>query len=198
MAAPFKVFGIGLSRTGTQSLSHALNLLGWRAIHYPVDAATLETLARGDARFPLLEAYDGITDITVAPFVAELADRYPDSRFVLTLRGREDWLRSCREHFASRPAFAPGDEAGQRVALEIRRFLRAAVYGCYDFHPGRYAQAWDRHLETVRLRFADEPHRLLEMDIPAGQGWERLAPFLGQAVPARPFPHRGRRGASRP
>lgn len=37
----FKVFGIGLSRTGTTSLGTALNQLGIKTIHYPHD----ETLA---------------------------------------------------------------------------------------------------------------------------------------------------------
>jgi hypothetical protein len=50
----FKVFGIGLSRTGTHSLTGALHALGFDTVHYPTDRATLETLARGDVRFPLL------------------------------------------------------------------------------------------------------------------------------------------------
>lgn len=196
-AAPpprFKVFGIGLSRTGTQSLTAALQLLGWRLVHYPVDAGTLETLVRGDARFPLLERFDGLADITVVPYYAELAERHPDSRFVLTLRERGAWLRSCRAFFAARPAFEAVDDPAQRVHLEVRRFLRAAVYASYDFDEARFARVYDRHVAAVRSFFADRPGRLLELDITAGQGFERLAPFLGAPVPALPFPHRGRAG----
>jgi hypothetical protein len=190
----FKVFGIGLSRTGTQSLTAALGLLGFRVVHYPVDAGTLQTLVRGDARFPLLAHFDGLADITVAPYFAELSDLYPDSRFVLTLRERGAWLRSCEAHFAARPAFEAAVDPQQAVPLEIRRFLRAAVYGCHDFHPRRFALAYERHLAAVRAHFEHRPGRLLELDVTAGQGFERLAPFLGLPVPAQAFPHRGRAG----
>ena len=33
------------------------------------------------------------------------------------------------------------------------------------------------------------PDRLLVMDIPAGDGWEKLCPFLGVPIPDAPFPH---------
>lgn len=29
-----KIFGIGLSRTGTRSLSYALKILGYKSVHY--------------------------------------------------------------------------------------------------------------------------------------------------------------------
>lgn len=187
-----KVFGIGLSRTGTQSLTAALRVLGFSVVHYPTDAGTLETLVRGDARFPLLEQHDGIADITVAPYFVDLAARYPDSRFILTLRERESWLRSCRGHFGARPAFEAADSEALRVQLAVRRFLRAAVYATYDFHEARFLQAYERHVATVRQHFATQPGRLLELDITAGDGYAKLAPFLGRPVPDQPFPHRGR------
>jgi hypothetical protein len=33
----FKIFGLGLSKTGTSSLADALNELGFPTIHYPFD-----------------------------------------------------------------------------------------------------------------------------------------------------------------
>ena len=38
-----KVFGIGLSRTGTTSLSEALGILGFSAVHYPATMRDIET-----------------------------------------------------------------------------------------------------------------------------------------------------------
>ena len=35
---------------------------------------------------------------------------------------------------------------------------------------------------------------LLVLRIAAGDGWERLCPFLGEPVPDEPFPHRHRSG----
>lgn len=196
LVPPAKVFGIGLSRTGTQSLTTALRVLGFSVIHYPTDAGTLETLVRGDARFPLLEKYDGIADITAVPYYADLDALHPGSRFILTLRGRAGWLRSCQAHFGARPAFEPADSAPARDALAVRRFLRAAVYASYDFHAARFERAYDQHVAAVRRHFAGRPGQLLELDIDAGEGYEKLAPFLGRPVPDQPFPHRGRMPAS--
>lgn len=190
-----KVFGIGLSRTGTQSLTAALRVLGFSVIHYPTDPGTLDTLVRGDARFPLLDVHDGIADITAAPYYGDLDALHPGSRFILTVRERAGWLRSCREHFGARPAFEPADSEALRVHLAIRRFLRAAVYASYDFHEARFVHAYAQHLAAVRQHFAGRPGQLLELDIDAGEGYEKLAPFLGVPVPDPPFPHRGRRVA---
>ncbi|MBC6421767.1 MAG: hypothetical protein GDA43_03165 [Hormoscilla sp. SP5CHS1] len=81
-----KVFGIGLSRTGTKSLTEALNMLGINVVHYPNDETTLQELIAGNYEFSLLNSWDGITDITVAPYYAQLDKIYPDSKFILTVR----------------------------------------------------------------------------------------------------------------
>lgn len=193
-----KVFGLGLSRTGTRSLTAALHVLGFDTVHYPTDRATLDTLIRGDVRFPLLDHYDGITDITVAPYFEDLDRSHPGSKFVLTVRDEEPWLRSCQNHWTGRSAFeeAPKDGRGREeheIHMEIRRFLRAAVYGSYEFEPERFRRACRRHVDGVKRYFADRPGDLLVLDIAAGDGYEKLAPFLGVAMPEQPFPHKGKR-----
>ena len=192
-----KVFGLGLSRTGTRSLTAALHVLGFDTAHYPTDAATLATLARGDARFPLLEHYDGITDITTVPCFEELDRQNPGAKFVLTVRDEESWLESCRSHWAGRPAHEEGSGEEHRVHMEIRRFLRAAVYASYELDEQRFVRAYRRHVERVLRHFADRPGDLLVIDVAAGEGWEKLAPFVGAEVPEQPFPHKGKRQAER-
>jgi len=39
--------------------------------------------------------------------------------------------------------------------------------------------------------FKDRPDDLLIIDICSGEGFEKLAPFLGRPLPAQPFPHKG-------
>jgi hypothetical protein len=193
-----KVFGLGLSRTGTRSLSAGLHVLGFDTVHYPTDKATLDTFVRGDARFPQLDDYDGLTDITVAPYFEDLDRLYPGSKFVLTVREEAGWLKSCKNHWTGRSAFDPGDGSEEhRTHMEIRRFLRAAVYASYDFEPERFVRAYRRHVENVRRYFADRPNDLLELDITKGEGYEKLAPFLGVPVPTAPFPHKGKKLSER-
>lgn len=187
-----KVFGLGLSRTGTRSLTAALHVLGWDTVHYPTDAESLDAMARGDGDFPLLRHYDGLTDITTIPFLRELDERFPGSKFVLTTREPVAWLKSCENHWAGRSPFEPPKDEEHRVHMEVRRFLRAAVYGCYAFSPARFARVREEHLARVRAYFAGRPSDLLELDVTTGDGWQKLAPFLGVPIPEHPFPHKGK------
>ncbi|MEJ7753802.1 MAG: sulfotransferase, partial [Candidatus Limnocylindrales bacterium] len=52
-----------------------------------------------------------------------------------------------------------------------------------------YLARYEGHNRAVAQHFRDRPEALLVMRITAGDGWERLCPFLGQAVPDMPFPH---------
>lgn len=190
------VFGLGLSRTGTKSLTTALHILGVDTVHYPVSADSFRALSSGSLDFQLMEAFDGITDITTVPFFRELDARYPDARFVLTVRDSFSWLASCERHYRGRGAFPETTSPktmspGQEEHMRIRRLLRAAVYGIYDFRPERFVHVYEQHVAAVRKHFAGRPGKLLELDIAGGEGWEKLAPFLGRPTPAQPFPHVG-------
>ena len=147
----------------------------------------IETFVRGDARFPQLDDYDGLTDITVAPYFEDLDRLYPESKFVLTVREEAGWLKSCKNHWTGRSAFDAGDGSDEhKTHMEIRRFLRAAVYASYDFEPERFVRTYRRHVENVKRYFADRPNDLLVLDITKGEGYEKLAPFLGVPVPTKP------------
>lgn len=186
-----KVFGLGLPRTGTRSLRAALHLLGWDVAHYPVDRASLDALIRGDGGFPLLEHYDGLADPAAIPCFRALDARHPGAKFVLTVREKGGWLASLERNWAQ--AAAPGppggrDDDARGTARETRRFLREAVYGRHTFDAARLSRVYDAHLAAVRGHFDGRPGDLLVLDIAGGEGWERLAPFLGVPASARPFP----------
>jgi hypothetical protein len=186
-----KLFGIGLSRTGTKSLTTALQTLGLRVVHYPEDETTLRELAAGEYNLSLLQHFDGITDITVAPYYAQLDKLFPGSKFILTVRPEAEWLASMEQHYRHRPAFSDEDSGDfvNHTHMKIRRLLRAAVYGCYEFSRDRMAYVREVHHRNVLDYFKDRPEDLLVMDIVAGDGWDKLCPFLGQSALQSPFPY---------
>jgi len=110
-----KVFGIGLSRTGTRSLTQALQVLGFDAIHYPADEDTYAELAHGQCELSVLRNYDALTDITTVPYYQQLDKIYPGSKFILTVSDREGWLKSCRNHWFNRPAFKTVEDPDEEV-----------------------------------------------------------------------------------
>lgn len=191
MGNTHKVFGIGLSRTGTKSLTTALNTLGWHVVHYPTDEQTLQDLRSTNTNFRILHQVDGITDLTVVPFYAQLDQLFPDSKFILTVRNQEQWLRSLRQHwdYAEHQCQSADNPADWMPVLETTQLLKMTVFGRYDFHPDHMQSTYQKHSLDVLKYFQRQPHKLLVLDICAGEGWEKLCPFLGCDMLEQPFPY---------
>ncbi len=186
-----KVFGLGLSRTGTRSLTAALQVLGFDCVHYPIDEDTYTEISNAQYDLTILKYHDGLTDITTIPCFHQLDRQYPGSKFILTVRDKEGWLGSCARHYFNRPAFKATSDPDEEVHMLVRRFLRAAVYGCYNFDKQRFSDVYDDHVRRVMDYFKDRPEDLLIIDICSGEGFEKLAPFLERPVPSEVFPHKG-------
>lgn len=179
-----KIFGIGLSRTGTLSLSTALSMLGFRVAHWHshVDAQRgVNSWFRGDFTSDELAGIDAAADMPIPIFFRELDQRYPGSKFILTVRDVDPWLVSLRRHVAR-------FEIKMDPASEYRKMVRLAAYGTYGFSEPRARFAHAAHLEGISRYFADRPGDLLVLDVCAGEGFERLAPFVDRDVPRAPFP----------
>lgn len=183
-----KIFGIGLSRTGTKSLAAALNVLQIKTIWYPQDQQTFAELAIGKYELSVLQYYDGATDTPIAPFYPQLDQIYPGSKFILTIRDPDDWLKSCAKHWMSLPVAVPLPPDAP-VWQQFAFFISTAVYGTCGFNGARFRYVYQSHLASVRRYFEGREDDLLTMDIAAGDGWERLCQFLDRPVPNRPFPH---------
>ena len=166
---PTKVFGLGLSRTGTVSLNAALNALGYKAKHFP---APLQVVAAA-------EKYGALTDTPVCQYVEILDRLHPGAKFVLTVRDEETWLDSCRRHWAGPEPSTPG-----------WRWNRRAVYGIETFDEAVFLRVYQEHVKRVTRYFARRPGKLLVLNVCAGEGYERLCPFLNLPMRDEPFPHR--------
>jgi hypothetical protein len=175
-----KVFGIGLGRTGTTSLTRALEILGYRAKHCPRFYLDAEgQLCVGPEQ---IEEYQALTDEPIALIYKTLDRRYPGSRFILTVREMESWLTS-RENNSR--AMAPWWAKNPAVPV-----LHTALFGAAAFERASYARAYRRYVDDVHAYFRNRPDDLLVMDICGGEGWEKLCPFLGKPVPEVDFPRR--------
>lgn len=176
-----KVFGIGISRTGTTSLTEALRILGYRAVHCPLSIVKFNghglQLSTG-----VVERYDAFTDSPVARMYRELDSAYPGSKFVLTTRPIESWLASVRR---MRPSF---------VLLEalpkVRQLAREMCGTTSFFDESALRNAFEKHSRGVREYFGQRLGRdFLVLDVAAADAWEKLSEFLGHDRPPLPFPH---------
>jgi Sulfotransferase domain len=190
-----KVFGIGLSRTGSTSLTEALSSLGYRSIHFPANPITQREYSdffdnpSGTLKLSLLDHYDAITDTPLPQVYRELDRGYPGSKFIWTIRDKESWLKSCELWW--RRSVIPFMENDHLEKLRpFMRLVGRVTYGTAGFDAELFSQAYDAHMEEVPRYFLGRNRDLLPLNICAGNGWLELAPFLGMAVPDLPFPHR--------
>lgn len=184
-----KVFGVGLSKTGTTSLACALDRLGFHVMHY-TNALTGEVLRVEDAFL-----FDALVDTPVCAVFETLYRLFPHALFVLTVREPAAWEASFAAHNRAHNNAANLGDLVDSIAARggARRLERAAIYaGLYRGHANASAarQAWE---SRVRGFFtAHDPARLLVMDIPSGDGWSALCPFVGRPTPDEPFPWENR------
>jgi len=184
-----KVFGIGLQRTGTTSLYVALHHLGVHIVHYPHDDRTYEQLIHGDYELDVVKQCDGACDLSVAPFYVELDEAFPGSKFILTERDVNSWLRSVNYHWlGNHRDWRDGMETRSKFAL----FITAVTFGTFYFQRERFAHIYEKHTKSVMEYFKDRPDDLLVMNICDGDGWEKLCGFLGKDIPDVEFPHRNK------
>lgn len=178
MRAHNKIFGIGLSRTGTTSLHIALLLLGRASVHYPLACAP--GWLRGDFSTDTLHEFDACLDVPVAAYFSELHGQYPDSLFINTVRDEESWLTSIEK-------LQQTQNAPERT-LPLREAIRLTTYGCIRFNRDRYLRAYREHQRRVSEFFADKPQQLLSLNLSEGDGWQKLCDFLQCAPPTMDFP----------
>ena len=180
-----KVVGVGFGRTGTISLTTALNYLGIRTKHFP-GPLTRGDLRTGRKHLEVLEEYQGVANGTGCPY--QLIDRtYPGSKFIMTLRrDRDRWLRSKQRYADLEERNWSQFDESERAS---KRLLREQVYGSFEFDPDLWLASYEDHVQEVRRYFVGRPDDLLEMDISAGDGWDVLCPFLHVPSPTLPFPH---------
>ncbi len=175
-----KVFCIGWAKTGTTSLGRAFRVLGYRNLSKQMDL--FAPLEEGNLQpiFDMVDQYDSFDDWPWILLYKELAERYPDAKFILSLRDERKMLQSYRK----------------MVAQELRRHertrdIRKFIYGV-DMEQGSdqtFINRVRQHNADVRTYFADKPDRLLEIDVTTGAGWAPICAFLDKPIPDIPFPH---------
>lgn len=182
------IVGLGLSRTGTTSLGEALRILGIPTVHYPHDEELYDELTSGTYQLSILNHFQAIVDISVAPFYPQLDRVYSESKFILTVRDQEEWLHSLERHWPRMQARMEQDEQFERFT----RFICACVYGSWEFSADRFKYVYERHVANVQGYFEGRSDDLLILDICGGDGWEPLCSFFDLPVPSRSFPHANR------
>ena len=167
MTATPRCWGVGLARTGNTSFCAALELLGYEPV-------------RQDPGFEELRELQGGSGKTVVLHYKYLDYLFPGSKFVLTTRSLEGWLRSMEQSHIHDPRPILGEH--ERIAR------RMAIYEHVGYDEHTLTQAFHRHHADVRRYFSRRAGDLLEFNPADGQGWETICPFLDLPSPDAAFP----------
>ncbi len=190
------VIGAGLGRTGTHSLKLALERLGFgpcyhmfEVLAHPEHDAVWHAATRGEPVDwdALFQGYGSAVDWPVAGFWRELADHYPESRFILTARDPGKWHASVMETIYRALTSDPDSSDPARLAHRAmtRELIIDRTFGGKLDDRDHAVGVYERHNQAVRGSLA--PDRLLEFD--PGDGWDPLCRFLDRPVPNVPYPH---------
>jgi hypothetical protein len=172
-----KVFGVGMQRTGTSTMTRAFRLLGYRSAHFPAELWE-------DREARVLSECNAFFDNPIPLIYQELDERYPASKFILTVRDEEDWLKSVEYPFSEKR-----DDYGLDESKRIQE-MHHALYGMNHFDAEVFRKAFRRHNNQVKEYFADRPDDLLVLDISQDDKWTPLCSFLEIDHPNEPFPHK--------
>ena len=201
-----QIIGAGLGRTGTMSLKHALEELGFSRCYHmiellgnPEHVSHWEAAARGDTVDwdTLFQGYQATVDFPGCTYYRQLMDRYPQAKVLLSVRDPAAWYESCMATI-----YRAGPSPVQKLLMSLKlpfsprlrkmvrvfRLTRSVVWerqfdGRFEDRDHAIAE-FERHNREVKETVP--PERLLVYQVK--DGWEPLCRFLGVPVPDKPFP----------
>ncbi|KAE8395832.1 P-loop containing nucleoside triphosphate hydrolase protein [Aspergillus alliaceus] len=205
-----KVLGLGLCRTGTDSLREALRTLGYAnpyhgysclenpddcAHWYSALSAKYDGIGKpfGRKEFDMIigECQALCGDFPVACFGPELIKAYPEAKVILTYRDVEEWHQSVGRtvhYLVSSRLWAAGARVARALGMQSA-WVRPTWLKIWEgFFEGDFQN-------NGRRAFC-EHYMLIKRLVPARnllifhvrEGWRPLCEFLGQPVPSTPFP----------
>ncbi|MGY0392942.1 sulfotransferase family protein [Bizionia sp. KMM 8389] len=170
-----KVFILGFQKTGTTSLEHALQFLGYRV--YGGDKNLMKIADATDLKQYIKQTlvdWDAAQDMPWPLFYKELYEVYPDAKYILTVRDSQKWIRSVVTYFAS-----------------IRIPLHKKIYDvpCAEGYESRYLEVYEKSNAAILAFFKDKPNFLI-MEMGKNFDYNTLCHFLEiSSIPDREFPH---------
>ena len=193
-----KVLGAGFGRTGTMSLKIALEKLGIgpcyhmrEVVLHPSHIKIWYDISRGE--HPnwdrLFSGFNSAVDFPVCLFYEELVNKFPDAKFILTLRDFDTWYKSTANTIYKVPTMLPG--WFEWVVYPIRMFIEMQVIliwvGLFknNFSDRESTElVYNEHIESIKKTIPADKLLIYRIN----EGWGPLCEFLNVEKPETPFP----------
>lgn len=171
-------------------MKFALEKLGFGPCHHMTEVLAderrqvplwLEAAAGRPDWDAIFAGFNSTSDYPSATFWREIADYYPDAKFVLTTRDADRWFGSVSQTIFSRWM------QDAHIGTPAHALMQATMFdpiGGDVSDPAFLTDWYRRRNRTVIEAIADQ--RLLHFDV--SHGWKPLCEFLCTPVPDLPFP----------
>lgn len=184
---PLSIIGAGFGRTGTESLKKALEILGFGPCYHmfevlpnPDRVATWRAAAIG--QLPdwdqVFAEYNSTVDWPAAFFWRELAQHYPNSKIILSVREAEAWYESMSNTILP---ILRNSENQDSIGVKL---IAEGVFGGDISDRDHMIDVFKKNISDVQTAFGQD--RLLTLEL--GSGWEPLCQFLGCPIPDEAYP----------
>ena len=190
---PTRIFGIGMHKTGTTALHHAFEILGFDSLHWGTgEAPRIWQEMQANGRSNLLEQWYAFSDLPFPLLYEKLDKAYPNSKFILTVRNEEDWIKSVEGLWDAKSN--PTRWVWDKYPFTNR--IHRELYGQTHFDREVFLERYRRHNAEVVAYFGSRIDDLTIMH-DRNTGWHTLCRFLGVPVPDVPYPVSNKTSANR-
>jgi hypothetical protein len=186
-----KIFCIGSNKTGTTTLTQILKNLGFSVcpedIMFRHGSKHFENQKQKqyDSLFELVGQYDAFEDRpwNHTNFYQILDKKFPNSKFILTIRDQENWTQSYRRF-------------NEKIKLNKQWFyplISEICYGNFDFlsDEKKMILKYDERNQEI-IEYFKNTNKLLIIDFEKEKTYNRICEFLGKEIINSEIPHLNR------
>lgn len=197
-----KIFCIGQNKTGTTSLTKALNKHGYRTAKQSVGERLSKGWLEGDVE-PIIKLVNRYKAFQDRPFYMNdlykhLDEHFPDSKFILSIRDDADEWYNSLIRFHSK-VFGNGSKP---TVEQLKRSGYIHTGWIYDMLKGLYKTSDDdiynkdnliNYYNTYNANvidyFKDRPDDLLIINLKDKDSYQKFCKFIGKIPKLETFPH---------
>lgn len=186
-----KIFCIGSNKTGTTSLTKALQILGYSVcpehIMFSINSKYFyeHSIGNYENLFKIVNNYNAFEDRpwNHDDFYKKLDEKFPDSKFILTIRDTDNWIESYRRWSI-------------KIHLKEKWFYKLISQVCYgvdDFLSDELnmRNKYNKRNQDI-INYFKDTNKLLVLNFEESQDWKPLCNFLNKPNPNCEFPHLNR------
>lgn len=192
-------FGLGLSRSATTYLHEVFlhngmssrhyprelvlagfqnDKMGWRKKYESVKQWKLKGFAKEHIAIEskgadlFLEECVLNIDLPITFYARELFQKYPDAKFILTVREKTSWLESMKWMLTEGRIIWKYDV--------LDDFILESVYGTRNFDENKLSKFYDDYHASISSLFSNDAERLLSLTLPIDESdLSELSSFIG-------------------